>query len=438
VLTCKPSVDPPAPASKGTRSNVLYIVHRVPYPPDKGDRIRAFHILRYLSCRANVHLACLADESVPEEAMEALKQHCARVAVVPLGPRSRWLRALVSVACGKTVSEGAFHTPALQKILKQWAGETAFQASLASASSVAPYLQQGTLSEVPAVVDLVDVDSRKWLDYAEKASGLKGWIYRTEGHRLGKLEGSLAGWARALTVVSDIEAGLLPRLGRTDTVRVVTNGVDLEYYHPTPGQPSERASRGALAPPHTPPACVFVGALDYLPNVDAACWFCEEVWPGVRKRYPQAEVWLVGRRPAARVLRLAEKEGVKVVGQVPDVRPSVRQAAVSIAPLRIARGIQNKVLEAMAMGKAVVASDAALQGLPERAGAPVVCANTPQEWVEQISRLFADEELREQLGRRAREYVEHRHSWERCLEPLGQLLGLGFASEANPPDHGQE
>jgi hypothetical protein len=155
----------------GVRPVVLYVVHRVPYPPDKGDRIRAYHVLRYLVRHADVHLACLADETLAPDTQAALQRLCARVAVVPLGRRTRWLWAIGSLAAGRSISEGAFHSPALVRLLRQWARQTTFRAALASASSVSPYLRMPELRGVPAVVDLVDVDSQKWLDYAASCRG---------------------------------------------------------------------------------------------------------------------------------------------------------------------------------------------------------------------------------------------------------------------------
>jgi sugar transferase (PEP-CTERM/EpsH1 system associated) len=400
---------------------VLYVVHRVPCPPDKGDRIRAFHILRHLSRRADVHLACLADEPVPDAARSALGQLCARVAVVRLGRRSRWARALGSLAAGGSISQGAFSSPELVRVVRRWAGETRFRASLASASSVAPYLRVPELAGVPAVVDLVDVDSQKWFDYAADARGPRAWLYRLEGRRLRRCERTLAGWARAVTVVSEHEASLFHHLVRDAGVRVIANGVDQEYFRPHDG-------------PEGGSGCVFVGALDYHPNVDAACWFARDVWPAVHGRHPAARLRLVGRRPTPKVLRLGELPGVEVVGQVPDVRPYVAAAAVAVAPLRIARGVQNKVLEAMAMARPVVASPQALAGLGDRPDLPALRAESIPAWVDSLCDLLDDAPRRRRLGLAGREYVERHHDWERCLEVFLPLLSLTGEGDAPPTE----
>jgi sugar transferase (PEP-CTERM/EpsH1 system associated) len=392
------------------RPDILCLIHRVPFPPDKGDRIRTYHILRYLAQRANVHLACLADEPVDEGVRAALTKLTKRLAIVPLGRWSRHLRTLGSLLVGRTASEGAFSAPALRDVVRGWCRDTRFQAVVASASSLVPYVQLAELRDIPAVIDLIDVDSQKWRDYAEASRGPRSWLYALEARRLRCLEQPLPTWARAVTLVSEAEAGLYRKFCAPGQVRAVGNGVDLDYFQPQA--------------PATERRCVFVGALDYRPNVDGATWFCREVWPEVRRRLPDATIALVGRNPAPAVCRLAAIEGVDLIGQVPDVRPHVARASVAVVPLQIARGVQNKVLEAMAMEKAVVVSPPSLEGLAARPGADLLTASSVADWVDAIQRLFADPGLRQRLGTAARAYVEEHHHWDRCLEPFGVLLEL--------------
>lgn len=394
------------------RPSILYVTHRVPYPPDKGDRIRCFHLLRFLATRADVSLACLADEPIHADAEAKLRPLCRELAIVRLG-RQRWLHALHSVASGGTISEGAFRVPRLSRILRSWAGRTRFDATVASASSVAPYLMQPWLRDVPAVIDLMDVDSQKWLDYASSSRPPRSWLYRLEGTRMRRLERELAGWARALLLVAEAEASLFRRVCTTGRVHAVTNGVDLDYFAPPTSAVAEEPGR-----------CVFVGAMDYVPNVDGAVWFCREVWPAVRRRWPEARLALVGRNPAPEVQALANTPGVEVAGSVPDVRPHVARASVTVVPLRIARGVQNKVLESLAMGKATVVSPAPLEGLRATPGEHLLLARSAAEWVEQLTGLFENPALRQRLGAAGRAYAEANHCWGSCLAPLTGLLGL--------------
>jgi sugar transferase (PEP-CTERM/EpsH1 system associated) len=366
-----------------------------------------------------VYLASLADEPASPDAIRELKRHSVEVAAAPLTGWLRMLRGARSFGLGGTVSVGAFWSPTLAGVVRRWAEQVGFDWVMASASSLAPYLDIGPLQNVPAVIDLMDVDSEKWLDYAAASRGVRRWLYRGEGLRLRRLEARLAARARSLLLVSEDEAKLLRQHVAGGDVRAVPNGVDLEYFQPRQVE-EERA-------------VVFVGAMNYRPNVDAACWFVEAVWPQLRQRVPGCEAWFVGHRPVAAVRRLAEHAGVKVLGSVPDVRPYVARAALAIAPLQIARGVQNKVLEAMAMGKAVVATPEALTGIALTPGREALEARTPGEWVDELSGLIFDSARRQEVGRAAREFVERRHDWQLCLSPLGSVLGLDSMEDVPAP-----
>lgn len=391
----------------GAVAPLLYLTHRVPYPPDKGDRIRTYHTLRHLAQRGPVDLACLADEPPAPGAVQALRGLCRRVEVIDHHGWKRWARALGWLASGCSISEGVFWSPRLAGLVRAWAGEMAYAAVLTSASSLGPYLDLPGVRHLPAIVDLMDVDSQKWRDYARRASGPRRLVYTVEAGRVERLERRLARRAQALLVVSEAEARLFRDFCLDAPVAVVPNGVDLDYFSPAEG---------------TGQGCVFVGALDYWPNVDAAMWFCRDIWPEVRRRCPAARVRLVGRRPVPEVVRLQEIDGVDVVGQVPDVRPHVAEAAVAIAPLRIARGVQNKVLEGMAMARPVLASPQALQGLGGHDDLPVLTATTVDDWVEHLAGLFAQPARCRELGERGRAYVERHHGWGPCLSSLDRLL----------------
>jgi sugar transferase (PEP-CTERM/EpsH1 system associated) len=399
-----------APSNGERRPNILYLVHRVPYPPDKGDRIRNFHLLRFLSRHACVHLACLADEPVSGEVLEVLGRQAARLAVFPVGGWSRRGRIVGSLLRGHSATEGAFHSPTLQAVLRTWCADTPFHATLSSSSAMVGYQMMPGLRDVPAVVDLVDVDSQKWFDYARASRGPRSWLYGLEGRRLRRLEQQLALWARSITVVTEAEVDLFRQFAPAAPIHAVGNGVDLDYFQPTTA-PEELA-------------CVFVGALDYRPNVDGACWFARAVWPAIHQARPEARFYLVGRQPVPAVQALAAIPGVEVVGQVPDVRPYLKRSGVVVVPLHIARGVQNKVLEALAMGKATVASPMSLAGLRGAATPGVRMASTAEQWTKTVLQLLDDASERRQLGEAGRHYVATHHCWDHCLEPFLDLLRL--------------
>jgi sugar transferase (PEP-CTERM/EpsH1 system associated) len=351
----------------------------------------------------------LADEPVSDEQSTALQAFCERVEIVPSGGLRSRIRAGGSLLSGRSLSEGLFHEPALDAVLERWTCEATFTASLVSASSLAPYQRRHGLDRIPAFVDLVDVDSQKWFDFAKVSRPPKRWIYRTEGHRVRKLEREIAGWAHGVTLVSRAEVEVFDGFTAPGTATVATNGVDLDYFQPQPDTP-------------VVPACAFVGAMDYFPNVDAAVWFATTIWPRVRQQHPTAEFRVIGRKPAAAVLKLSTLPGVTVVGPVPDVRPHVASAAVAVCPIRVARGLQNKVLEAMAMGKPTVAAPPAVAALRAEVGTHLLSPTTADEWVNTLNDLLANPARQFELGRAARRFVEDHHHWDRCLRPLVEMM----------------
>ncbi|TWT33786.1 hypothetical protein KOR34_36200 [Posidoniimonas corsicana] len=271
------------------------------------------------------------------------------------------------------------------------------------------YARLPKLRDVPTAVDLVDVDSLKWADCAIGAAFPRSWLYRWESTRVQKLEREITRHADRVYIISRDEKQLLQQAVGFENARVASNGVDLGYFTTDFVQESCRLS------------CCFVGVLDYLPNVEAVVWFANEVWGLIRERHPTAEFKVIGRSPSQAILRLASAPGVSICPDVPDVRPYLRESTVAVAPLRIARGIQNKVLEAMAMGKPVVASPEALTGIEAEPGCDLLVASHASEWVQQVDYLFTNPESMQTLSRRARRFVESNHDWSTCLLPFEEL-----------------
>jgi sugar transferase (PEP-CTERM/EpsH1 system associated) len=398
-------------AVSDTSSNILLLTHRVPYPPDRGDRIRSYHMLRYLSGRYRVYLGALTDETIADEAMNVLQRLTVDQICAPVGPRMRWFNAACSIARGRTATEGLFASIALRSRVRSWASAVRFDAVIAFCSSMLQFANVPELATTPLIVDLVDVDSQKWIDYAMASHGLKKWLFDLESRRVRRLECSLPGRTAAITLVSDAEAELYRSFCPNAKTFAVSNGVDLDYFRPDFPAPYPR-----------PWQCVFVGVLDYRPNVDGLVWFCEKVWPRILARKANAEFAIVGKNPASKVRQLGKLDGVRLIGSVPDVRPYIAESRVSIAPLQIARGIQNKVLEAMAMGKPVVATPEALEGLHIDNGIHALSVTDIAVWSETICQLLDDDCLCKRLGNSARGYVEQNHSWDRCIHALGQIL----------------
>ncbi len=392
------------------RPSVLYITHRVPWPPDRGDRIRTWNVLRYLSTRANVDLACLADEPVSDETMKELQRVTRRLAVIPHSGKQRYVTGLFSLLTGNTVTEGLFDCASMRTLLDDWSESEEYDAVMASSSGIAGYLKREYLARPVQWVDLIDVDSQKWFDYSKAARFPMSLIYKLEGKRLRAVEKRLARRCEQLLVVSDAERDLFRSFCQTDKIKAVGNGVDSIYFAPSTNVHVDECS------------CVFVGVMNYKPNADAAIWFVRNVWSQIRGRYPHAVFRIVGKSPTAEVRALAAVPGVEVTGSVPDVRPWLHRSTCAVVPLHIARGIQNKVLEAMACGRPVICSPAPLKGLAAEPGLHLLQADVASEWVESVSRVFADRNLQQELGMAGAAFVQLHHSWDHCLSPLDRML----------------
>jgi len=397
---------------------LLFIAHRVPYPPDKGERVRAFHEIVALAEHFSITLAALAHSDGDVVAASELGRWCEKVLTGRAGGRVGLVRGALSAAVGRSVTEGFFQDKRLMRALVEEAGKERFDIVFGYSSSTLPYVLA-----IPAkarVMDLVDVDSAKWDAYAQAAHGPKRWLFRREARGVRALEQLAVARCDAVFLVSKAEAEALGTA--SGKVMAVGNGVDTDYFAP-------------VEQPAGPPRLVFTGTMNYRPDVEGVCWFVREVWPELKRRVPDLIFTIVGRDPTPEVRRLAEVPGVAVTGTLPDVRPYLAAATVAVAPLRIARGIQNKVLEAMAMGLAVVASPAALEGLEVAVGAEALQADAGQAWQRTIMDLLADPARRAALGRAARQRVVADYSWGARMEglvALCQQMASGVAAVAVP------
>lgn len=384
---------------------LLFIAHRVPYPPDKGERVRAFREIVALSKSFRITLASLSHTSDAAARADGLRPWCEEVVVCPAGGLSGLVRGTLCLLRGRSVTEGFFHSRRLDAYLREASQREPFDLVFAYSSGTLP-----AALGVPAgarVADLVDADSAKWQTYADRAAWPKSWLYRRESLGVRRLERLAVRRCDAVVLVSEAEADALGQVG--GNVFAVANGVDADYFAPPP---DHVAGRRALA---------FVGTMDYRPNVEGVCWFVGEVWPRLRRRLGDLTLTIVGRDPARAVRRLSGTPGVTVTGTVDDVRPYVAAAGAVIAPLRIARGVQNKVLEAMAMAKPVVASPAALEGLDVRVGEEALQADSPEQWERAILHVLEDAALAERLGEAARRCVLTRYDWAARMESLVEL-----------------
>jgi polysaccharide biosynthesis protein PslH len=392
--------------------DILFLAHRVPFPPDRGDKIRGYHLLRHLSAQARVHLVAFADDR--RDLDTPIPADLAATAQVIWRGKPQPLAAAQALATGRPVSLTAFASASLRAAVDQVLANCPIDTIVVFSGQMAQYLPVRTTARV--VMDFVDMDSAKFAAYAADARGPLAWMLAREARLLEHFETQVAARADASLFVSEAEAALFRARTGASRVHAIENGIDTAFYDP------------AGMPPPEAPLIVFTGQMDYRPNIEGVTWFAQAILPRIRQRHPQASFVIVGRSPPEAVQALARQPGITVTGEVPDVRIWLARAAVAVAPLKLARGIQNKVLEAMAMARPVVASSAAAEGI-DHAGTLRVGADTPAI-ATAVADLLADPETAAALGTAARRQVIARYGWDARLAPLDALLNLPAQSIA--------
>jgi sugar transferase (PEP-CTERM/EpsH1 system associated) len=383
----------------------------MPYPPDKGDKIRSWHILRHLAERHRVHLGCFYDDPADKRHIAELEKVCASVICLPIHPLFRRVKSLGALRSGEAMSIAYFRDERLMRWITETFARWRPTEAFVFCSSMAPYIDGYRFAT--RVIDMVDVDSEKWHQYADKRSWPMKAIYRREAQKLRQVEIAAARSFDYTLFASAPEASLfLKRTGRsTARVLAMRNGVDYDFFDP--------AHAGANPYPQGRKSIAFTGAMDYWPNVEAAQWFVAEVMTALRHRFPAFDFWIVGAHPAASLRRLARGD-IHVTGRVPDIRPYIAHADAVVAPLQIARGIQNKVLEAMAMARPVVVTPDALEGIAARPGIEALVADDAQSFA--AACVTAARPESEAVGRAARARVLADYVWAERLRGFDALL----------------
>lgn len=400
---------------------LLFLSHRIPYPPNKGDKIRSWNLLRYLAEHYRVYLGTFVDDPDDWQHVSVLEALCADCCILGLNPYLGRLDSLSAFLTGDALSLPYYRS----RRLRQWVNRTidaqGVRHAVVYSSPMAQYVIDPALGLQRRVIDFVDIDSDKWRQYAGNHGGPMRWLYRREAELLFRYEKRVAASFDASLFVSAAEAELFRRMapGLAGRVAYYNNGVDTGYFQPSPDCPSPYPA--GIEP------IVFTGAMDYWPNVDAVCWFAREVLPLIRSERPAAHFCIVGSRPSTEV-RALSSDAVTVTGRVDDVRPYLQHALAAVAPMRVARGIQNKVLEAMAMQKPVVVSTPGLEGIGAQVGAELLLADSPREMARQL--IDACSGHYPEMGIEARRRVQQDFVWEHNLPLVHRLLQGGKVETA--------
>ncbi len=388
--------------------NILYLCHRFPYPPKRGGKIRPFNMIRHLHAAGHhVHVASLARSEAEAREGEGIAGHCAGFDVAVVSEPMQWARMIVRLPVPQPSSMGYFRSSALAGAVRRRLAERRWDLIFVHCSSVAPYV--AGVQGVPKILDFGDMDSQKWLEYANYKPFPLSLGYRLEGQKMLAAEKRLARRFDLCTATTRAEWQTLEDYGTGAATDWFPNGVDAEYFSPTDGQ-------------YDADTVSFIGRMDYYPNQECMARFCAQVWPILKGRRPGMKLLIVGADPSPEMTALGSLPGVTVTGSVPDVRPFIRGSAVMVAPLAIARGTQNKILEAMAMGVPVVTSTAAAGGVDAEPERHFLVADAPQAVADAVLRIVQNPQERARLATAGRERMLTRHAWAHSMRRLDGII----------------
>jgi len=398
---------------------LLFLCHRIPFPPNKGDKIRSFNILKKLSEQYDIHLGCFIDDPFDKQYVEGLNKYCASVFHLDQHKIIAKLKGLTSLLTGKPITLPYY----FDKRMQQWTQRTLLSENITKifiySSSMAQYVQEKDGDDkqfkyTTRVIDFVDVDSDKWRQYAQKKTGLAKWVFQREFQLLAKYEDKICAEFNHSLFVSLDEAQLFrDRQPSTEQTKVhgLLNGVDVDFF-----DPQANFSDEPLVPQKA--FISFTGAMDYWANIDAVVWFAKQVWPFILQQQPEAIFCIVGGNPSNEVKALAQLQGIEVTGRVHDVRPFIAKAQCVVAPMQIARGIQNKVLEAMSLNKAIVLSSMAMAGINAEDNTDIAIVDDATECAQKCLEFYAQTSK----DRANRPWILTHFTWQQTLAPLGQYF----------------
>ena len=402
---------------------ILFLSQRVPYPPNRGDKITTWRLVDRLRREHEVRCVAFAHD---EKDVEAARELCAmgiETTAIPHDERRKKLASLPLFLTKTPLTLGVYGSKVLQAKVDSLAGWA--DMAYAYSSSMGAFLEPH--GHLPRVMHLGELDSDKWRQYAQTARFPMSWVYRREHRTLLEFERRIAHAFTENVLCTPLEQRIFQEEIPGASSTVLRNGVDLEGFRPAP----EKAEPGHL---------VFTGVMNYFPNVDGCLWFAKELLPRVRERHPEARFTIVGSHPTAEIQALEALDGVRVTGFVDSVTDWCQRASIAVAPLRIARGIQNKVLEAMACGLPVVGTTSATQGVEGQHKRDYLVADDATAFVERVCGLLADPERARALGAAARRFVEDNYDWEKVFTHLDDIVakcataaGIATNDQENEP-----
>ena len=397
---------------------LLFLCHRMPYPPNKGDKITTFNLMKYLSERFELYLGSFIDDEFDNQYVNDIKAYCKDVKFIDITQRRHVASGIKSLFIREPVSTVHYRSNELQRWVHDTIEKYNINYLFVYSSGMSQFVDFPEYTSKKRVLDMADVDSDKWRQYCENKPFYSKVIYAREYKLLKALEQRVLRDFDAVTLITDEERDLFRSISPkafSEKIVTLSNGVDTDYFDPSAS--FDYTDRPAV----DGPSICFTGAMDYWANEDAVVWFCEKVWPQIKEKCPELTFYIVGGKPSEKVKKLSLNSGVVVTGRVVDVRPFVMHSALAIATLRIARGVQNKVLEAMSMAKPVVMTSMAQEGIGLPLSQQPLVLDNEEKMASCILNLINNSEQLQTIGNQNRDWIIKRYSWNGALSPLDQL-----------------
>jgi polysaccharide biosynthesis protein PslH len=386
---------------------ILYVCHRFPFPPKRGGKIRPFNMIRHLAKRHEVHVASIVHDDDDENDAAGIQPYCSSFVFDRPSKLAKWSRMVGGLPTSSPSAMGYFYSRRLQNSIDRLLAEKQFDFAFVHCAFVAPYVMGKR--NLPRVLDFGDMDSQKWLAYSQVKPFPLNLGFGLEGRKMWAAERRFASDFDLCTATTQLEHETLQQLGSARATDWFPNGVDFSYFEKPKGDYDSNK-------------IVLLGRMDYFPNQQATERFAKRIFPLIKLHNPNAQFVVVGANPSQSIKDLEKIQGIKVTGTVPDVREYVSGAALTVAPLEIARGVQNKILESLAMEVPVVATATAAKGVDAIPGEHILVADDDQLFANQVIRIMDSKSLRRTMGEAGRLRVMDRHSWATSLDRLDAIV----------------
>lgn len=397
---------------------LLYLCHRIPYPPNKGDKITTFNILKFLNKHYDLYVGCFIDDPLDNQYKARVADMCKACFFVDLNPKISKLKGLTAFGKGEPITLPYYRSSKMSDWVNKTIADHNIKKAFIYSGCMAQYVLTPETEHLYKVMQFADIDSDKWRQYANASNGIMSKIYMREYYTLADYEKYVAEQFSVSCFISDTEASLFRELvdeGIQVKVKTLSNGIDSDYFSPT-----EQSSLGEPFSIKDDNYIVFTGAMDYRPNIETVIWFSQQIWPNVVARCPKSKFYIVGSSPPKAVLELEKTQGIVVTGRVDDVRPYLSNAKAAVAPMLMARGIQNKILEAMAMELPVMTSQRGVEGLENCPLDNLYVTDSEQEMIDWVCEKLNNPQS---SAKDARAWLERHYSWDAKLTPLLDYLG---------------